>query len=186
MTDNLATRVEEIVRQMLASPQGLLGRQFFPMLGAGRNETGRVPRCVVYRGSNQTLTTATLTAIQFSTASVDTSPGAQMWASTANTRLTIREPGSYLLLGSLQFAANVTGVRAIYIRYNGSTILGTATQDATSGGASTDMLCHVPTLSNFGAGDYLELVGFQSSGGDLAVVSASSAPFLSAVLVGNI
>lgn len=72
---------------------------------------------------------------------------------------------------SVDFAANATGARQVYINKNGSALLGVpafATQGmATSDGIMSGMSCPIPVV----AGDTIQLQVWQNSGGALNVVT---------------
>jgi hypothetical protein len=88
-----------------------------------------------------------------------------------NDRLLIHRSGLYLVQGSIIFAANGTGIRSLQLAPNGSTPstgTGTIDTDAIAGSAAAGATLRGSTIWRFNAGDYVELYGFQSSGGNLA------------------
>lgn len=127
----------------------------------------------VTRTALQTLSTSTVTPISFSAAGVN---WGAMWSSTTNpTRLTCRVPGIYRACGGTVYAANATGDRLTAVQKNGSTITGSQQRtNAVSGGGYTAHSVAVPPFA-LAAGDYIELVAYQASGGNLdATLSALS------------
>lgn len=124
--------------------------------------------CRVNRGTDQLIGTSSNVAMQFSAERYDIG---DFWNSGANTRLTPPAPGKYRVGGNLRFEANATGVREIFVRINGTTTIGY--QGATTVSANIQML-NVNTSYDFAAGDYAEIVVFQSSGGNLNIVSVNS------------
>ena len=92
--------------------------------------------------------------------------------STNTSRLTIPTGagGKYLFGGTVEFAPNATGLRAVSGRVNGATYV-TSQSFPAAASATTGSICSV---YSFAAADYIEMMAFQSSGGTLAV-SATSA-----------
>lgn len=85
---------------------------------------------------------------------------------TNNTRYTIQVAGTYRVSGSIMFATNSTGIRAINVQKNGTALTGI---DAfVNAGASSSTSVMLPAANVVcAAGDYLELGGYQNSGGSL-------------------
>lgn len=102
---------------------------------------------------------------------------------TNNSRLTAIVSGTYVLTAHVAFAANTTGVRALAIRLNGTSTIATQITNAAGSGATFLTLSTVYRLT---AGDYVEMVVTQTSGGDLSVSSAArSSPEFTMTLVGQ-
>lgn len=88
------------------------------------------------------------------------------------TRVTIPASmgGIYLIVGSVAWAASATGNRILFPRLNGTTAL----NGTTVNGVATNTLSQtIVDVQNLSAADYIELVVFQSSGGNLNVSSSS-------------
>lgn len=100
-------------------------------------------------------------AASANTEAVDTDA---MHSTSVNTsRLTIVTPGTYWFEAVLEFAANTTGVRAAKLLKNGTTdYMGTLFPASTT--ARPMVVGMIPGLV---AGDYVEVAGFQNSGGAL-------------------
>jgi hypothetical protein len=115
----------------------------------------------------QTFTTGTEAVLTFNTETFDTSTIHDTGSNTS--RLTAPLTGKYLVEGSISWAANGTGVRVNRIKKNGSTNLsgGGGSAVATSGLS----LCHSATIALLNATDYVELTGFQTSGGNLDTIA---------------
>lgn len=101
---------------------------------------------------------------------------------TTNSRIYVRTAGKYEISGQLMFAANTTGARNGNIRMNaagvntGGSSLYTGTTTPVTG---TVTALPLPQLVlPFLAGDYIELFGFQNSGGGLATVAGQGNTFL--------
>ena len=142
--------------------------------------------CLAYHSTAQTLTTGTWTAINLQSEVFDNvqSGDSPMHDNvTNNTRITIRTTGIYEVTGQVQFVVNSTAYRMARIVQNGSTILTENHQGA------------VPTVSTsvgitaqwcpLTAGDYIELFGYQASGGNLDTLAGRSVTFMQAVLVSS-
>ena len=180
------SHIEDVVRQMLASPQGLLGRQFFPLLGAGRNDTGRVPACLLQHTTDATATTATFyilgTDAPFTAVFETTAHNAgNMRATGFPGRIYIADPGGYDVKWGTEWSTNGTGIRQTELYKNGAKVLpeGTSSQVALTG-ASTMVRggCDL----KLAADDYLEIRIFQNSGGNLDMLNAHFSATLSANL----
>lgn len=139
------------------------------------------PRCRAYRAtSNQTINDATATAVSLAAESYDI--GTMHDNSTNPTRITIPSgtSGSYLFKGQVQFAANATGRREVYIYKNGSLI---ATNQVPSASAGFDTTVEISTQDNASAGDYYELYAYQNRGGTLDLVFGEFKTFFAAMKV---
>lgn len=118
--------------------------------------------------STQMLSDSTWTTITWdnpvSANMVDTYGGYVPGSSTS--RYTAKVAGTYRFRGLVSFTGNVTGLRAAKLLKNGTAIQGSSGRwAATSATGSTPVAYwHVPMLVN----DYVELQGYQSSGGNLA------------------
>lgn len=126
------------------------------------------PRARIYNSSTQSISTATLTTLTFNSERYDT--GAMHSTSTNTSRLTVPKPGVYLVGGHVEFAANATGQRGLYLYLNGATYLAYDIHDAS---AANETAVTVSTVDQFVVGDYVELRVYQSSGGMLNVNSVS-------------
>lgn len=123
----------------------------------------------VHNNAPITLTTGVPTALTFNSERFDS--GSVHSTSVNTSRLTAPVAGTYDIKGHASFAANATGVRNLDIRLNGTTVIASQLQPAASGIITT---VSVPTTYQLAANDYVELVAFQSSGGDLNVNAAGN------------
>ncbi len=132
-------------------------------------EVTHPPTAHVFHSTTQTIASASFTNMSMDSEDFDTDT---MHDTSTNTnRLTATTAGKYLVYGKLQFAAHATGTRIIGIQVNGAgTIyrLGEATPSGSIGS-----LLHGSIQFVLAAGDYVSLIGYQSSGGDLALGNAS-------------
>lgn len=146
------------------------------------------PRCSVY----QTATTSMATSgssqlILFDTEAYDTDT---MHSTSSNTsRITATTTGLYLVTASLGFAANATGYRVAQLRKNSAGAVGSGTKVAIeavpSTGASAPTSVAFAVYVQLTAGDYVEMFGFQNSGGALATVAGVGESFIQAQWVAN-
>jgi hypothetical protein len=93
-------------------------------------------------------------------------------STTTNTsRMTAQRSGVYQINGNIEFDSNSTGVRAVGIRLNGSTFIAVVLMTAVNGfNHPLSVSCHYSML----AGDYVELMAYQNSGGNLNVNATSN------------
>jgi len=127
----------------------------------------------VYNSADITLTTSVAAALTFDTERYDDN---SFHSTSVNTsRFTIPVTRRYRVGGSVRFASNATGLRQVYARVNGSTIIALMTLNANATSVTDIVLGDVEW--SFTAGDYVELVCAQTSGGNLNVsFIASSSP----------
>lgn len=142
--------------------------------------------CVrVTHNAAQTITTATNTALAFNTERFDQAGNAADTMHdtvTNNSRLTCRYAGVYQITGNVEWVANATGERMTLIRLNGATQIGRSYIQAS---AAVGHAYSVSTLYALAVNDYVELVVFQNSGGNLNVtLSANYSPEFMMVRVG--
>jgi hypothetical protein len=148
---------------------------------AGRTESGgaRKPLCRMRQTVAQSLTSGADTAITFDTEDVDYDNG---HSTTTNTsRYTAGTAGWYAAYGIVAFAANATGDRVVQLRINGTTLVPGRAHTLTNTVASAVYANSASWLVFLNAGDYVELIGTQISGGALNTSVASSAVSVLAV-----
>ena len=123
----------------------------------------------VYRATNQTIVTATLTAISFSNERYDTDT---IWVLGAPTRLTCRTPGKYLI-GACVRLDNITDLiqYECMLREGGATIV--AYELRHSGQTGGKMLC-ISTIYDLATADYLEVLVQHAAGADRDVISTGN------------
>jgi len=124
----------------------------------------------VCRNSNQSLSNATETVITWTVESFDTHG---FYTSSPNpSRLTIPSGygGYYLCISQLHYGSSVNGFRTNTIYVNGSTSMAQTEIGTSSRGSSV----YAIDIINLAAADYLEIRGYQDSGGSLNVIGDSS------------
>lgn len=137
----------------------------------------------VYRTTNQSINTATLTAFSPDTVDYDAGSPTAFWAGGNPTRLTAPQAGKYTVGATVVWDTSAVGTRAIYVVKNGVTGTRLAGEDmnALSGAA-----VNVSTTLNLAAGDYVEFYVKQDSGGNLNVVPTEQLSQMWIALVGTI
>lgn len=141
-----------------------------------------VPGCRVTNTAATSFTTATDTVIPFAGERFDTD--SMHDTVTNNSRITCKTPGLYALSLSVEWNPSTAGSREGVIRLNGTTIIAQSTGKATDE-ASRDNAVDVNTLWLFAAGDYVEAIGRQNSGGALALVTTTGRNEFSAAFLGG-
>jgi len=134
------------------------------------------PACAVKHSTTQSIATATTVALACNTEDFDNN--AMHSTVTNNSRITIVTAGRYEFATTLRYAFHATGSRLARFQVNAGTVYevmfvaaSTATNDTTVVGGTKKL-----TLV---AGDYVETIGFQTSGGNLNVeVLEFSAKFI--------
>lgn len=126
---------------------------------------GRVRACRVYKSSAFSHDTSNSNlAIPFDSERWDATG---MHDTLANSeRITFNVSGWYTLGGSISFEFNNTGRRGIAVRINGATYIASHNRPTNTTGIST---MSIATGYYFSAGDYVELMAYQDSGGSLNV-----------------
>ncbi len=121
-----------------------------------------------YRSTDQTIGNATFTTINFDSTRWDNNS----FFSGANPgRVTAQVSGFYLVTGHIRFDGNSTGERVIKLRANTTDI---AFQEVNANGNSAPLEISIATVYNFSAGDYAQIQVYQSSGGNLDVLTGGN------------
>jgi hypothetical protein len=152
-------------------------------LGAGSSSTPI--GATVRRTTTQSVANNTLVAISFDTEDFDDGGVADL--GTNATRLTVPtgEGGWYVVEAGCEFAADSTGSRDIGLRVNGTNYK-TFKRDDAVGAASANSGLETARIIKLAAGDYVEAMVRQQSGGalNLVVSGNESGPRLSMVKYG--
>lgn len=128
-------------------------------------------RTRVFNAGSITVTTSTWTTITLDSERFDNDT---LHSTVSNTgRLTATVAGTYLIIGNISFDANATGTRIARIFLNGVTEIALVSVPAVATGAVGTAII-VTTLWVMAATDYVELQGWQNSGGDLAALSSDA------------
>lgn len=134
------------------------------------------PRCQAYNSTNTSLTNDVSTVLALDSERYDS--GGMHDVTTLNSRVTIAIDGIYIITFLCSFAANAAGDRAALIRKNGNEFLGGDEKKPTSASFETGMQATAQELLY--AGEYLECVAKQDSGGALNVLATRYSPILTA------
>ena len=129
------------------------------------------PHCRVYKSTATSIATATATALTFNSERYDVGGCHSTSSNTGRLTVPSGEAGKYLAGFHGSWDVNGTGYRQAYIRLNGTTIIGVDTKMAVTGAGTEHS---VVTEYALVAGDYLEVVVTQTSGGALNMESASA------------
>jgi hypothetical protein len=128
------------------------------------------PVCVVTQTTTQSVNSSAWTTLTMNTSQVDSYGGHSN--TTNSSRYTAQVAGLYAVCGVAVWATNTTGVRGTRLHLNGSVVRGSAQMTSPCSGAGTALATPVFTLRLAG-GDYVEVAGWQSSGGTLSTLVAS-------------
>lgn len=156
------------------------GRDLYGFGAIAADDRTLAPRAS--RSTNQTIANGNDTAVDFDGVNSD---AWGCWASGANAaRLTAPLTGRYMAVAQVQWEANGTGFRRVWIEKGGTSTL--AREDAYPAAAGSAMWMNVTTPPfDMTAGDYIRLLVRQSSGGNLGLVNSSNnAPSLSLIYLG--
>lgn len=133
------------------------------------------------RTTNQSINSGAVTALSFDTETYDR-PGGMIDIAGNPTRITAVIAGVYAFQGVIRFANNATGERTASVRVSGATLVASGSEGNPS--AANDSVIVVTGEFELTAGQYLELVCFQNSGGALnALAQASYTSYMSVSLV---
>ena len=155
------------------------GRLSVVWSGPGLGIVGEQPVsfCRLQRSTALSLVSGTGTLVSWDTEVNDTD---SMHDQSVNpTRITIRTPGVYAVLARAQFALSATGVRGLSILRNGVAVA----ENESTPNATVVHGMDVETTIACNAGDYLEVIAVQNSGGALNLNAAISE--FSAMMVGS-
>lgn len=136
------------------------------MMGSGSNGA---PRFQGYQSSAQSISSATFASITLDQETIDSDGGHS--TSTNPSRYVIQVPGTYFIIGEACFPSNGTGNRGSRIQVNAANVQGAAAMIPTAGGNACGAPCGALVALN--AGDFVEVQGFQSSGGALNTATAT-------------
>jgi hypothetical protein len=133
------------------------------------------PMAELVQAVSQSPATAVWTSITFDSEQLDSDPTGGTGGhdnAVNNSRFTAVYPGWYVFGGGVSFAANVTGLRGARWLYNGSVVTGGEILIATTPTTGVIVPARIKRIY-LSPGDYVELQGFQNSGGALATSVAA-------------
>ncbi len=130
------------------------------------------PRCRVRNTANISHTSSgNYQALTFDTERVDVGPMHDTGSNTGRLTVPTGGGGFYAIGGQIEFASNSTGRRGIQVRLNGTTVI---VREETGNIGSNDHAVTVSTVYQLAAGDYVELMGLQASGGSLNMLATGN------------
>ncbi len=122
-----------------------------------------------YKTTTQTLTNVTYGLLTFDAENFDTDSFHSTSTNTSRMTIPSGKAGKYLISGQIGFASNATGYRLVEVMKNASSIIYLAITPF-SGDTPTLNLSYIMDCA---VGDYIELRGYQNSGGNLNVIGTS-------------
>lgn len=149
------------------------GSPYNPIIFGGSVQIDGQPHCWALHSTTQSLANNSWDPLSLDTDGVDV--GAMHSTVTNTSRITIPtgQGGYYAIVAQVGFALNSTGIRGVGIRLNGSSILHSQILPAYNTGAELHTI-QASFHHTAAAGDYYEVVAFQTSGGALNVGSATT------------
>lgn len=124
-----------------------------------------------YRSAVQSVTNSTSSKVNLNAKTFD---DLNLFDNSTNYRFTAAKSGFYFVKGSVNWSPNATGVRGALIFVNG----GSVAENYQQANASNFITATVSDLIKLEAGDYVELYGYQDSGGSLNITSGSTRTYL--------
>lgn len=141
---------------------------------AGVNDAHYMPAVRVWHNATQALVTGTQTVLAFNQERIDQAGNAADTMhdnTTNNSRLTCRYAGVYQISANITFSVNATGNRMILFRLNGATEINRVTMIShVNDNASLNLSMPYALAVN----DYVEVLGYQTSGGNLNVLASAA------------
>lgn len=152
--------------------------------GSGQTVDERgVPAAKAYRTAVQAIPNATWTAVAFDASSAELYDTDSIHDPTSSSsRFTIKTPGLYSIAASVDWNANGTGIRFVEIRKNGLALSEMADYSVAGNATAGANRMQVTTQLILAAGDYIELMVHQTSGGALDLAAGSA---LALALIGS-
>jgi hypothetical protein len=141
--------------------------------------------CRIKRTTDQTIASATLTAVAFNAAD-DDDTDAFHDPSSSNTRATVPsgKDGVYLIQGQVNWPRTQTSRFGAFFRVNGTATIGTLA-DQNDGDGVDSIAYSGATFYRLAAADYVELLVYQTTAGDLHVTAIDGGPHMAMYLVGT-
>lgn len=134
-----------------------------------------VPVFYGYQATPQSVPNTTFTLVSYDTNVYDTYGGHS--TSVNNTRYVAQVAGIYMVVGRTAITFNAGGARGVGISYNGGGI-GSTSPQVFAGPPTvtpTSSILQVLGFQQMAAGDYIEVMAYQSAGGPLSTIASASA-----------
>jgi hypothetical protein len=168
IADYLTANLDALIAAYLAANPPDVDAQIAAYLAANLDAliatyfAGVTSRCRVTRAAAQTIPNAADTAVSFDTERWDTDG---IHNGVNPTRLTCIKAGYYLIVGSISWTASAVGIRYTWVKKNGTTFIAGLCSFANDAVSMTRQIASV--VEHLDAGDYIELIVNQTSGGNL-------------------
>lgn len=134
-------------------------------VGAG---LGVRPAVAVNRSTNQSISTATQTKVQFTTVELDSNSS---WDAT-NNRFLPKVPGYYMVSAAMQLTASVDQAAVAISAYKNGSNYRSSPPSRMSGTGTSGAALMLPLFYLNGSTDYLEIFGYQDTGSGQQIGSA--------------
>lgn len=156
--------------------------------GTNTGDIQPVSGCSLTNSANLSINSASFTVLTFDTEVYDAGGFHSTSSNTGRITIPANKGGKYLLTCSLTWAANATGVREAFFRVNGGAVNpadgALVCQQASTAGNVTGMAFSAPVA--LAAGDYVEVLVYQDSGGAVNVLGGVGySPVFSATFLGT-
>jgi hypothetical protein len=139
--------------------------------------------CKIKMTSTQSMSNNTKTTIAFPAEDFDTSSFHDNSSNNSRITIPVGKAGYYLVIGKIHWrGAAGSNLRDVYLMKNGSDVETTSFGNVATTAADTAINCQ--TIVNCAEGDYIELAGYQSSGGALVYFSATTSTTLQVQFLG--
>lgn len=138
--------------------------------------------CRLFLSTAQAVASSASSAITFDSESFDTDGFHSTVSNTSRITIPTGLAGKYRITALVDYPANSTGIRYCFIRKNG-----TAGADPTGmivPAGATEIAADLATVMDLVAGDFIELFGWQTSGGSLSVFSGAGSTRFEAEYLG--
>jgi len=135
--------------------------------------------CKVKRTTAYTIGNASWTAVPMETAIFEQPSDLDMWSSGTNpSRITCKVAGLYLIIASIKWFNNSTGIRGVAVYLNNSTFIA---QDTGPNLGTINFVMACTTIQYLNVNDYVECKAYQNSGGNLDLTITDDTTSLSLV-----
>jgi len=143
---------------------------------------GSNPCCRVYHDAAQSIANATWTTLAFNSEYFDTDTMHD--AVTNNSRITVKTAGKYRFRACVDFNTDGDGVRAVRLRYNGTTYIAKVGVPTVSAAGGPTTIVVDSGVIDCAVNDYVEVRVYHSAGGAIDVNAVNYSPIFDAVLAG--
>lgn len=130
------------------------------------------PLLRAYLGAPQTLINNTNAVVLFDEVNFDT---VSMLDIAAGSKIRIKQSGYYAMTCQVEFASNASGTRKAIFKLNGTTEL---VHEIASPSGYVETYADLDTLEYLTEGDYIEVIAFQDSSGNLDLGSGRDETFI--------